>query len=71
MERREVVILFYFIPSEDETVYRFRIEDRVVEGLKIVVFYSNPTMEIAGLFVQLRNLGIDGNDGVGELKQIG
>ena len=72
VERGEIVVGYQRIALVQQSVYRLGIEQRRVEGDKLVVYDADgillATVEEFLLLVQFGYFGIDGNDGVGELE---
>ena len=75
VEWGEIVVGYQRIALVQQSVYRLGIEQRRVEGDKLVVYDADGILLAAVeeflLLVQFGNFGIDGNDGVGELELAG
>ena len=59
------------IAFELDSVYGLGVEYGFVEGLYAVVSYGDAAVEVFLLLVEIGYLGIDGDDGVGELEAVG
>ena len=58
------------IVSENNTIHRLRIENRLIKRLKLILFDHNTRMEKVLLIGQIRNLRINRDDRIGKLEQI-
>ena len=75
MEGREILVLNHFVATESQPVDALGKDNRAVEGLEQVVLnhHTRTTLtpvEILLLSLQVRDFGIDGNHGFGELEEI-
>ena len=71
MESRILVILFDRIVAEDQSVHRFRIQDRSIECFELIILDHDIAMEILFLVFQVGYFGIDRDNCIRKLEHIG
>lgn len=75
VERRIICIGPDDVLFEHQSVYRFGIKNRCIEGVEFIVYnlYRSrfPSVEIRCLSVKVRNFRINGDDRIGKLEQVG
>ena len=75
MQRLVFVVMLDGVVTEYQTVYRLGIQDGGIECIEFILFDDDTaflaTVEKKFLPLQVRYLGIDGNDGIGELELVG